>query len=71
MTVTVTPNGIISIHALRIEGDASYLSLAADKVNFNPRPPYRGRHDVAEIYDYLGIISIHALRIEGDVLTRA
>ena len=56
----------ISIHALREEGDADGVSLAAVIQNFYPRPPRGGRPSVV----ILGVIdtgiSIHALREEGD-----
>ena len=57
---------IISIHALREEGDDLHLANIQDVVDFYPRPPRGGRRfAVSEIlwgYD----ISIHALREEGD-----
>ena len=34
---------VISIHALREEGDASTLTLVSPKLNFYPRPPRGGR----------------------------
>ena len=34
----------ISIHALRGEGDAAKLRDAMQKLDFNPRPPWGGRH---------------------------
>ena len=36
--------GDISIHALRGEGDASKILLELAKRDFNPRPPWGGRH---------------------------
>ena len=33
----------ISIHALRGEGDIDIMTMAIEKVNFNPRPPWGGR----------------------------
>ena len=58
---------LISIHALREEGDghqAVTIMIAAD---FYPRPP-RGGRLLADVVDVLrGDISIHALREEGDV----
>ena len=63
--VLATPE-VISIHALREEGDAASFALAQCPKYFYPRPPRGGRQiDNA----FLGIsdeISIHALREEGD-----
>ena len=57
---------LISIHALREEGDKVHFRRAAGVFYFNPRPPRGGRPskspDAATIED----ISIHALREEGD-----
>ena len=58
---------IISIHALRGEGDVEYNAHhAVCDAYFNPRPPWGGRHSgrgrLSQIFD----ISIHALRGEGD-----
>ena len=39
----VAPQGAISIHALRVEGDAWPRGSAASSANFNPRPPCGGR----------------------------
>ena len=35
----------ISIHALRGEGDSRAISDSSNRVNFNPRPPWGGRHE--------------------------
>ena len=56
----------ISIHALRGEGDADLRRVASDRRDFNPRPPWGGRHTLAGITFDVLIISIHALRGEGD-----
>ena len=56
----------ISIHALREEGDQSFLFLWGLVGYFYPRPP-RGGRPVACIQRIAGeVISIHALREEGD-----
>ena len=34
----------ISIHSLRMEGDSTYVSEPLTLLNFNPLPPYGGRH---------------------------
>ena len=56
----------ISIHALRVEGDRSCLSLLSFNFYFYPRPPGGGRHDSDRLRDVVETISIHALRVEGD-----
>ena len=57
---------IISIHALRGEGDFIARTAARKWKNFNPRPPWGGRRPQALVeYNEHGI-SIHALRGEGD-----
>ena len=60
---------IISIHALRGEGDVLNPDIASNGYyNFNPRPPWGGRHQYpAVLTDEVFEISIHALRGEGDV----
>ena len=61
--------GIISIHALREEGDRPRPWHVPAPSDFNPRPPRGGRPskspDAATIED----ISIHALREEGDAFS--
>ena len=58
---------IISIHALRVEGDQLRFSPYLKDSNFYPRPPGGGRHFLTEYCAlYQVIISIHALRVEGD-----
>ena len=62
---------IISIHALREEGDWLIMSLRVilTQDNFYPRPPRGGRPQLAdELYNGISI-SIHALREEGDFAT--
>ena len=57
---------IISIHALRVEGD-NVLFLATIKLSyFYPRPPGGGRQRAFFSHDQALFISIHALRVEGD-----
>ena len=58
---------IISIHALREEGDYHAYRMTSTKRYFYPRPPRGGR--LVELGgDFVdGLISIHALREEGDI----
>ncbi len=58
----------ISIHALRGEGDLSPSSRIQKRLNFNPRPPWGGRHSGDAYTDVVCQISIHALRGEGDLV---
>ena len=59
-------SAIISIHALREEGDRYAISRAWRDDDFYPRPP-RGGRLVRAIPAALSFpISIHALREEGD-----
>ena len=77
------PREIISIHALREEGDSSRCSGACCHHNFYPRPPRGGRPVfLSRDFPWLlflsthrlqsglrpRVISIHALREEGDLL---
>ena len=57
---------IISIHALRVEGDCSPSASGIFRTYFYPRPPGGGRllEEMAE--EAKANISIHALRVEGD-----
>ena len=57
---------VISIHALREEGDQRHALFHPMVKYFYPRPPRGGRHQKAEIYTDGAAISIHALREEGD-----
>ena len=57
---------LISIHALREEGDSFCLSPPIAVFDFYPRPPRGGRRAVDAVVHLLVIISIHALREEGD-----
>ena len=58
--------GIISIHALREEGDPSKRLKFLRRTYFYPRPPRGGRLVRTDQTYQQGIISIHALREEGD-----
>ena len=60
---------MISIHALREEGDASPVQPLRMVGNFYPRPPRGGRHHAACKSGSCRTISIHALREEGDPLS--
>ena len=57
---------VISIHALREEGDRPQIFLLRRIRHFYPRPPRGGRHTDVTIEQQGKIISIHALREEGD-----
>ena len=57
---------VISIHALREEGDANHVSASLSYAYFYPRPPRGGRLGDVDAYLTPMIISIHALREEGD-----
>ena len=58
---------MISIHALREEGDNKRAYERGLLIYFNPRPPRGGRHWCAAIDEKTVLISIHALREEGDI----
>ena len=60
---------LISIHALREEGDPDFNLRDTYHINFNPRPPRGGRHQAAGGFQPRHKISIHALREEGDSTT--
>ena len=58
---------VISIHALRGEGDGTAVDMSDSiRRNFNPRPPWGGRHHCVVDIIVNTQISIHALRGEGD-----
>ena len=59
-------SGMISIHALREEGDYFTSCLPSPQKDFYPRPPRGGRRRKALPYNFHWKISIHALREEGD-----
>ena len=58
---------LISIHALREEGDPSTSATSASSRNFYPRPPRGGRPLEGCVKIVPLLISIHALREEGDL----
>ena len=58
----------ISIHALREEGDSTWIRRNNMAHNFYPRPPRGGRLLDARAQDPEARISIHALREEGDAV---
>ena len=57
---------VISIHALREEGDRVPSVSLVRILHFYPRPPRGGRHKALERELVWTKISIHALREEGD-----
>ena len=57
---------LISIHALREEGDPARPDLQIQDNNFYPRPPRGGRQKELYLTGTSTDISIHALREEGD-----
>ena len=57
---------LISIHALREEGDGISSPSATVPLYFYPRPPRGGRRGQVPPEKRLQLISIHALREEGD-----
>ena len=57
---------VISIHALREEGDHLPDDEVSHALDFYPRPPRGGRHLDLSSFSTISIISIHALREEGD-----
>ena len=56
----------ISIHSLRMEGDAVYGTTGNHCLYFNPLPPHGGRLSRSPSKLYPKNISIHSLRMEGD-----
>ena len=62
---------LISIHALREEGDPRLYRGTADAGDFYPRPPRGGRLEQQAAMSYNSAISTHALREEGVARTRA
>ena len=57
---------MISIHALREEGDRPPRPLPVPLSDFYPRPPRGGRLLAGIFFFEPTLISIHALREEGD-----
>ena len=60
---------MISIHALREEGDRWREKLPSGRPDFYPRPPRGGRRASVTSGKHGASISIHALREEGDQRT--
>ena len=60
------PHYTISIHSLRVEGDASALFSTSKSSHFNPLPPCGGRPTADVTPGKEHVISIHSLRVEGD-----
>ena len=58
---------MISIHALREEGDDFFSFLCYSCTDFYPRPPRGGRHRRIRHLPQVDAISIHTLREEGDL----
>ena len=61
---------IISIHALREEGDPPCAAGRGSLWNFYPRPPRGGRPATTSLTSTHKGISIHALREEGDAFQK-
>ena len=57
---------MISIHALREEGDIKFERISSQQSYFYPRPPRGGRRPGHLPQELHLSISIHALREEGD-----
>ena len=57
---------LISIHALREEGDGGQAAVFVRPLYFYPRPPRGGRQFPPVLRIAAVVISIHALREEGD-----
>ena len=57
---------VISIHALREEGDNAVINNLTTGTDFYPRPPRGGRLGMRVVFRGRAKISIHALREEGD-----
>ena len=64
------PGGLISIHALREEGDVGLPFHSVGRSHFYPRPPRGGRRPPEAPAASDRLISIHALREEGDKMQR-
>ena len=57
----------ISIHSLRMEGDATHWHILVQLRYFNPLPPHGGRLSELSSVALSPNISIHSLRMEGDI----
>ena len=66
MSSTAYQRAVISIHALREEGDSVPTADGTAQRNFYPRPPRGGRLVPFGLPVLCCSISIHALREEGD-----
>ena len=66
MTAEGQPLTLISIHALREEGNAGREARTEETHDFYPRPPRGGRRPDGPPHPASRLISIHALREEGD-----
>ena len=67
IAVTLSDGNGISIHALRVEGDYSYLGPKGAGVGISIHA-LRVEGDLLSLQSRLNVlISIHALRVEGDV----
>ena len=64
--VSNPPDVLISIHALREEGDQFFDHRDFIQHDFYPRPPRGGRPRRGIVTKHEKRISIHALREEGD-----
>ena len=71
IVVLLSFGDVISIHALREEGDRPTTSTTPSGSYFNPRPPRGGRRIFGIKAELAVVISIHALREEGDRGKRA
>ena len=71
MSNTAYQRAVISIHALREEGDTVLSTSTISSVHFYPRPPRGGRRLRFHLCAFSVDISIHALREEGDGSGRA
>ena len=60
---------VISIHALREEGDPDRYDASDDARKFLSTPSARRATDLYRFIADFGVISIHALREEGDSIT--
>ena len=67
--VVVFAADVISIHALREEGDDEHAHGMTTGKDFYPRPPRGGRRARRVLVATARCISIHALREEGDIIT--
>ncbi len=62
---------LVSIHAPRMEGDASGRFCESASAGFNPRPPDGGRPRISAHTSRPQNVSIHAPRMEGDCMRRS